>query len=107
MEFKKGDKVKLPFDETGTFVKKLNIVWGFDHIVRIRKSNGFNKTNKHVEFKKEQLELEKNTEYSIVIGNLTTNKPYNLLVNRNGVKIDRIITKDEYKLIKDILTATS
>ena len=57
MEFKIGDKVKLPLNETGTVVKKLNIPWGFDHIVRIRKAI-FNKTNQRLEFKKEQLELE-------------------------------------------------
>ena len=29
MEFKKGDRVKLPFNETGTVVKyKDNIPWG-------------------------------------------------------------------------------
>ena len=59
MEFKIGDRVKLPFDETGTLVKKLNLPWGFDHIVRIRKAN-FNKTNQRLEFKKEQLTHETN-----------------------------------------------
>ena len=57
MDFKIGDKVKLPLNETGTIVAKLNIPWGFDHIVKIRKAT-FNKTNQKLEYKKEQLELE-------------------------------------------------
>lgn len=56
-KFKIGDKVKLPFNETGTVVKILQLPWGFDHIVKIRKAT-FNKTNEHREFKKEQLTLE-------------------------------------------------
>lgn len=52
-----GARVTLPMGETGTLVKKLNILWGFDHIVRIRKAT-FNKTNEHHEFKREQLTLE-------------------------------------------------
>lgn len=57
MEFEIGDRVKLPFNETGTLVKKLKLLWGFDHIVRIRKAT-FNKTNQRIEFKKTQLEHE-------------------------------------------------
>lgn len=57
MEFEIGNRVKLPFDETGTVVEKLELLWGFDHIVRIRKAT-LNKTNQRIEFKKEQLELE-------------------------------------------------
>jgi len=57
MAFEIGDKVKLPLNETGTLVKKLNLMWGFDHIVRIRKAT-FNKTNQRIEFKEDQLELE-------------------------------------------------
>jgi hypothetical protein len=57
MEFKIGDRVKLPFNETGTLVKKLDLMWGFDHIVRIRKAT-LNKTNQRLEYKREQLELE-------------------------------------------------
>lgn len=56
-KFKIGDKLKLPLNETGTLVKILDIPWGFDHIVRIRKAT-FNITNQRLEFKKEQLELE-------------------------------------------------
>lgn len=57
IEFNIGDRVKLPLGETGTIVKKLKILWGFDHVVRIRKAT-FNKTNQHIEFKKSQLILE-------------------------------------------------
>lgn len=57
MKFKVGDRVKLPLNETGTLVKILDLPWGFDHVVRIRKAT-FNKTNEHVEYKQEQLELE-------------------------------------------------
>ena len=57
MEVKIGDRVKLPFDETGTVVKHLNLLWGFSYVVRIRKGT-FNITNQRLEFKKEQLQLE-------------------------------------------------
>jgi hypothetical protein len=53
-----GDKVKLPFDETGTIVKILDIIWGFRYVVRIRKSNGFNKTNSRTDFRYEDLNPE-------------------------------------------------
>jgi hypothetical protein len=53
-----GDKVKLPFDETGTIVKILDIIWGFRYVVRIRKSNGFNKTNQRMDFRYEDLNPE-------------------------------------------------
>lgn len=57
-EFKIGDRVKLPFDETGTITKieteKLDF---FPYKVRIRKCV-FNKTNQVLEFKKEQLRIE-------------------------------------------------
>jgi len=44
--------------------------------------------------------------YSILIGEgLHTNKDYHLLVDRNGVKIDKIMTKEEYQLIMDITKA--
>lgn len=58
MEFKVGDKVKLPLNETGT-IKKINTK-GFDwfpYKVRIRKAT-LNKTNQILEFKKEQLQPE-------------------------------------------------
>lgn len=57
MEFKIGDRVKLPFNETGTVVKHLNLLWGFQYVVRIRKAT-FNITNQRLEFKPEQLKLE-------------------------------------------------
>ena len=50
-EWEIGDKVKLPFDETGTLVKINDLLWGWKYIVRIRKSNGFNKTNQRVEYR--------------------------------------------------------
>lgn len=56
-KLKIGDKVKLPLNETGTLVKIMNIPWGFDHVVKIRKAT-FNVTNQLVEFKREQLTLE-------------------------------------------------
>ena len=56
VNFKVGDLVQLPIGETGKIVKILNLLWGFDHIVKIRKAV-FNKTNQHVEYKKEQLKL--------------------------------------------------
>jgi len=58
-KFKIGDRLILPFNETGTLVKIKNILWGFDHVVRIRKAT-LNKTNQRIEFKREQLSLEKN-----------------------------------------------
>jgi hypothetical protein len=42
--------------------------------------------------------------HSIVIGNgLTSTKPYQLLVDRNGVKIDKIMTIEEYELLSQVL----
>lgn len=55
MELKIGDKVKLPFNATGTLVKILNLPWGFTHIVRIRKPGVFYKTNQRIEFREEDL----------------------------------------------------
>lgn len=57
MDLKVKDKVLLPFNETGTIIKILDIPWGFKYIVRIRKAT-FNKTNQYHEYKKEQLKLE-------------------------------------------------
>lgn len=57
MDFKIGDRVKLPFNETGTIVKIHDWIWGFTHIVRIRKAT-FNKTNQRIEFRKDDLVLE-------------------------------------------------
>jgi len=59
-EFKVGDRVKLPFDETGTIVRYQDLPWASRWYVRIRKSNGFNKTNQIVDFFERDLELEKN-----------------------------------------------
>lgn len=57
-DFKIGDKVSLPFNETGTIVKILDLIWGFNYIVKIRKAT-FNKTNERIEFRKQDLKLEK------------------------------------------------
>ena len=57
INFKIGDRVKLPFDETGTIVKIYNFIWFSKFIVRIRKAN-FNKTNQRIDFLERQLKLE-------------------------------------------------
>lgn len=57
-EFKVTDKVKLPFDETGTIIRIQELLWMTKYWVRIRKSNGFNKTNEIVDFFKKHLEHE-------------------------------------------------
>ena len=58
MKFKKGDKVKLPFNETGTIVKvNENIMWGHKYDVKIRKAT-LSVTNEIADFKDEQMELE-------------------------------------------------
>jgi hypothetical protein len=42
----------------------------------------------------------------IIIGNgLITNKDYHLLVDINGVSIDKIMTKEEYETISKLLKA--
>jgi len=58
MKFKKGDKVKLPFNETGTIVKVYdNILWGGKYNVKIRKVT-LSKTNEIADFKEEQMDFE-------------------------------------------------
>lgn len=57
MDFKIGDKVKLPFDETGTIVKINNLVWMTKYWVKIRKGV-FNKTNEIIDFFEKHLILE-------------------------------------------------
>ena len=57
-KFKKGDKVKLPYNETGTIVRYHELVWGSRYDVKIRKSNGFNDTNEVVDFFEKDLKLE-------------------------------------------------
>ncbi len=53
-----GDRVKLPFDETGTIKRIEELAWFTRYWVRIRKSNGFNKTNEVVDYLRRDLELE-------------------------------------------------
>ena len=44
--------------------------------------------------------------HSILIGEgLFTDKSYHLLIDKNGVKIDKIMNKKEYQLITDIVKA--
>jgi hypothetical protein len=52
--YKKGDKVKLPFGETGTVVNGKEYAWMKVYKVRIRKSV-FNLTNERVEFFERQM----------------------------------------------------
>lgn len=58
LKFEKGNRVKLPFGETGTLVRFEELVWASRWWVRIRKSNGFNKTNQVVDFFERDLNLE-------------------------------------------------
>ena len=57
-KYKKGDKVKLPFNETGTVLRYQELIWASRYWVIIRKSNGFNETNQVVDFFETDLELE-------------------------------------------------
>jgi hypothetical protein len=52
--YKKGDKVKLPFGETGTVVNGKEYAWMKVYKVRIRKAV-FNTTNERVEFFERQM----------------------------------------------------
>jgi hypothetical protein len=55
--YKKGDRVKLPFGETGTVIKGNEFAWMKVYKVRIRKAV-FNKTNEKVEFFERQINYE-------------------------------------------------
>ena len=55
--FKKGDRVKLPLNETGTVVSGNVYAWMKTYKVRIRKAT-FNKTNQRIDFLEKQLEAE-------------------------------------------------
>lgn len=57
LSFKKGDRVKLPFNETGTVVGGKVWAWMKVYRVRIRKAT-LNKTNQRVEFFERQLQAE-------------------------------------------------
>ena len=52
-----GDRVKLPFDETGTVVRIEKVMWLTKYWVRIRRAT-MNKTNQVVEYFKRHVELE-------------------------------------------------
>lgn len=56
--YKKGDKVILPFDETGTVKKVHELIWWNTYDVKIRKENGFEAKGTIVEFLEKQLKLE-------------------------------------------------
>jgi hypothetical protein len=46
--------------------------------------------------------------HSILIGDgLTTTKSYHLLVDRKGIKIDKIMTPEEYDLLHQVLNSIS
>ena len=55
--YKKGDRVKLPFGETGTVVNGKEYAWMKVYRVRIRRAV-FNKTNERIEFFERQLNYE-------------------------------------------------
>jgi hypothetical protein len=57
LKFGKGDRVKLPFNETGTVVGGKIYAWMKIYKVRIRKAT-FNKTNQKVEFFERHLQAE-------------------------------------------------
>jgi len=57
LKFAKGDRVKLPFNETGTVVGGKIYAWMKIYQVRIRKAT-LNKTNQRVEFFERQLQYE-------------------------------------------------
>ena len=54
MLYSKGDRVTLPFNETGTVISGKEYVWMKVYKVRIRKAT-FNKTNQRLEFLEMQL----------------------------------------------------
>jgi hypothetical protein len=55
--FEKGQKVKLPFNETGTIKQVENLVWFNRYQVKIRKAT-FNKTNQVMDFLEREITLE-------------------------------------------------
>ena len=55
--YKKGDRVKLPFGETGTVIKGTEYAWMKVYKVKIRKAV-FNKINQRVEFFERQMNYE-------------------------------------------------
>ena len=53
-----GDKVKLPFDETGIVERYEERLWGSKYWVKVSVSNGFNKVDEIVDIFEKHLELE-------------------------------------------------
>jgi hypothetical protein len=59
MKFKKGDKVKLPFNEVGTVVKVMeNQMWGNKYDVKITKAT-MSTVGEVADFKAEQMKIAK------------------------------------------------
>jgi len=58
MIFKVGNKVRLPFHETGIVVDIKERLWGTIYYVRITCSNGFNPLGKTVDFFEKHLALD-------------------------------------------------
>jgi hypothetical protein len=56
-KYSKGDKVKLPFNETGTIREVENLVWLNRYVVKIRKAT-LNKTNQVIDFLERDITLE-------------------------------------------------
>jgi hypothetical protein len=57
--FRVGDRVKLPFDETGTIKRIEEVMWLTKYWVRIRKAT-MNKTNEIHDYFERHIELEEN-----------------------------------------------
>ena len=53
-KYKKGDRVKLLFDETATIVRVQNMLWFHRYYVRIRKAT-LNKTNEVIDCLERQI----------------------------------------------------
>ena len=56
MKFKKGDKVKLPFNEEGIVMKYVELLWGFPYKVKITKAT-LSELGEVGDFKECQMEL--------------------------------------------------
>lgn len=52
-----GTKVSLPCKEEGIVKKYVDKMWGSGYIVRITKSNGFEKLHSHIEFLKRNVKI--------------------------------------------------
>ena len=59
-KYKKGDKVKLPFDEEGEIESYQDLPWASRYDVKITKSNGFNAVGEIADFFEKDLTLVEN-----------------------------------------------